>query len=182
MRSSYLVLTSLYILNLKYMVAGERSPEHTLVQQPQYSIHKPCTAMHKDVNGKTKTETGNVVGRSSYFLLKSENQKDLTNNQEKVKANGFSNVYENTYHIRLGKTRTETGKVVHPRQKPTSYALPSEVELRLQRISSIPATLVLLFTLHWQKTPIEYQNRFNTIMPEQIHSMHAIFNDSINKT
>nr|POE91781.1 exonuclease 1 [Quercus suber] len=102
--------------------AGERSPENTLVQQPQYSIHKPCTAMHKErecktiphpPEGKTRTETGNVVGRSSYFLLKSENQKDLTNNQEKVKANGFSNVYENTIpHPAEGKTRTETGKVV----------------------------------------------------------------------
>ncbi|XP_050287547.1 exonuclease 1 isoform X2 [Quercus robur] len=99
--------------------AGERSPEHTLVQQPQYSIHKPCTAMHKERECKTiphpaeGTETGNVVGRSSYFLLKSENQKDLTNNQEKVKANGFSNEYENTVpHPAEGKTRTETGKVV----------------------------------------------------------------------
>ncbi|KAK7846069.1 exonuclease 1 [Quercus suber] len=34
--------------------------------------------------------------KSSYFLHKSENQKDPNNNQEKVKADGISNVYENT--------------------------------------------------------------------------------------
>lgn len=78
-------------------------------------MHKEseCKTIPHPAEGKTRTETGNVVGRSSYFLLKSENQKDLTNNQEKLKANGFSNVYENTVpHPAEGKTRTETGKVV----------------------------------------------------------------------
>ena len=87
------------------MVAGERSPEHTLLQQPQYSIHKPCTAMHKEsecktiphpAEGKTRTETGKVVVRSSYFLHKSENWKDPINNQEKINTNGLNDVYENT--------------------------------------------------------------------------------------
>uniref|UniRef100_A0A2N9I662 Exonuclease 1 n=1 Tax=Fagus sylvatica TaxID=28930 RepID=A0A2N9I662_FAGSY len=87
------------------MVAETRSPEHTLLQQPQYSIQEPCTALHKEqecktiphaVEGKTRTETGKVVVRSSYFLHKSENRKDPINNQEKINTNGLNDVYENT--------------------------------------------------------------------------------------
>ena len=92
-------------MNIKDMVAETRSPEHTLLQQPQYSIQEPCTALHKEqecktiphaVEGKTRTETGKVVVRSSYFLHKSENWKDPINNQEKINTNGLNDVYENT--------------------------------------------------------------------------------------
>ena len=61
-------------------------------------MHKEseCKTIPHPAEGKTRTETGKVVVKSSYFLHKSENQKDPNNNQEKVKANGISNVYENT--------------------------------------------------------------------------------------
>jgi len=81
-------------MNVKDMVSETRTPEQTL-QQPRYSIHEPCTTLHKEhecknvldaVEGETKTGPRKVIIRSSYVQHKSENQKDANNKQERVKA------------------------------------------------------------------------------------------------
>jgi hypothetical protein len=91
-------------MHVKDMVSETRSPEQT-PEQPRYSIHKPCTTLHKEheckivpdaVEGETKTGTRKVIIRSSYFQHKSENQKDVNNKQEKVKADDVIDIYENT--------------------------------------------------------------------------------------
>ncbi|KAF5475250.1 hypothetical protein F2P56_007078 [Juglans regia] len=82
-----------------------RSPEQTLLQQPRYSIHKPCTALQKErecknvpdaVEGKTRTETRKVVIRSSYFQHKSENQSKPNNEQQKAKNDGVVDIHKNS--------------------------------------------------------------------------------------
>lgn len=102
--SSYLTLTSLFIMNIKDMGPETRSPEETLPQQPRYSIHKPCTTLQKErecknlpdaVEGKTRTETRKVVVRSSYFQHKSENQAKPNNEQQKTKNDGVVDTHKN---------------------------------------------------------------------------------------
>ncbi|RDX95440.1 Exonuclease 1 [Mucuna pruriens] len=62
------------------MVGEEKkSPEHTVLQQPRQSIHKPCLGLHNDhehtnvqdtVEGKTREATRKVIVRSAYFQHK----------------------------------------------------------------------------------------------------------------
>lgn len=76
---------------MKDMKDETRSPEHTSLQQPKHSIHRPCLTQLKEhevesgrdaVEGKTRKESRKVIVRSSYFQHKTVNINDQENKQD----------------------------------------------------------------------------------------------------
>ncbi|PON85002.1 5'-3' exonuclease family protein [Trema orientale] len=74
----------------KYDKENETSPEHTSLQKPKHSIHKPCLTQQKEyefgsvpdeVEGKLRKENRKVIIRSSYFQHKSGKKNDQENEQ-----------------------------------------------------------------------------------------------------
>ncbi|XP_031256821.1 exonuclease 1-like [Pistacia vera] len=75
------------------MVVERSSPEHTLLPQPDISIHKPSLQLQKvhksknftdEVEGKTRTESRKVIVRSSYFQQKQVIKNGQENKSEKL--------------------------------------------------------------------------------------------------
>lgn len=78
---------------MKDMKDKTRSPEHTSLQQPKHSIHRPCLTQLKEhevenardaVEGKTRKESRKVIVRSSYFQHKTVNINDQENKQDSL--------------------------------------------------------------------------------------------------
>ena len=79
-----------------------RSPEHTLLQKPKHSIHKPCLTQQKEhedgivrdaVEGNIRKENRKVIVRSSYFQHKSGKENAQQNKENiLIKDNPAENV------------------------------------------------------------------------------------------
>lgn len=87
-------------------VVETRTAEHTLLQQPKHSIHKPCQILQKEqeckavtdaIDGKIRAESRKVIVRSSYFQHKSRNENDEDDKPKSLmKDNLASNTCKNT--------------------------------------------------------------------------------------
>ncbi|KAF3449829.1 hypothetical protein FNV43_RR05908 [Rhamnella rubrinervis] len=88
-------------------VEETRTPEHTLLQQPKHSIHKPCQTLQKEqeckaatnaTEDKIRAENRKVIVRSSYFQHKPRNENNEDEKQKSLmKDNLSSNMCENTF-------------------------------------------------------------------------------------
>ncbi|KAF4360670.1 hypothetical protein G4B88_010665 [Cannabis sativa] len=115
----------------------ETSPEHTSLQKPKHSIHKPCLAQQKEhefgsvpdaIEGKIRKENRKVIVRSSYFKHKSEHENDQENKQNTlIEDNSAANV------------ATESGNLLK-RKEHTSGSVEEEIvkskQMRIESSSS----------------------------------------------
>ncbi|GMN43419.1 hypothetical protein TIFTF001_012612 [Ficus carica] len=89
-----------YLHDMKDMKDETRSSEHTSLQQPKHSIHRPCLTQLKEhevesardaVEGKTRKESRKVIVRSSYFQHKTVNINDQENKQDGLVRDNLAN-------------------------------------------------------------------------------------------
>lgn len=123
-----------------------RSPEHTSLQQPKISIHRPCLTQQKEhefesapdaTEGKIRKESRKVIVRSSYFQHKVVNNSDQESKPDSlVKDNLAIHTSQDSVPASTLGNGYSIGNVLK-RKKPTNDSI--------QEVS----TLYLWFSFNW---------------------------------
>ncbi|XP_024020546.1 exonuclease 1 [Morus notabilis] len=112
-----------------------RSPEHTSLQQPKISIHRPCLTQQKEhefesapdaTEGKIRKESRKVIVRSSYFQHKVVNNSDQENKADSlVKDNLAIHTSQDSVPASTLGNGYSVGNVLK-RKKPTNDSIQEE--------------------------------------------------------